>query len=121
MARKRRTLAPAEPAGVTAERFTRLYRLIQILGAAPASRETLARRLHLDVRGFYRDLEFLRAAGIGVNVAEGRYSLEGTAAQAHDHLPFPDPHLNLGEARALAKGRGAAQRKLSQLVDRLMP
>jgi predicted DNA-binding transcriptional regulator YafY len=121
MAKKRQAAPSAEPPGVTTERFTRLYRLVKFLGAGPATRETLARRLRLDVRGFYRDLELLRAAGIDVSVTGGRYSLTAGGAAALARLPFPDPHLSLGEAQALAKGRSAAHRKLAELVGRLTP
>jgi predicted DNA-binding transcriptional regulator YafY len=122
MARKRQgTPRPAEASGVTAERFTRLYRLIQLLGAGTSSRETLARRLKLDVRGFYRDLELLRTTGVAVTVTGGRYSLSENVEDALSRIPFPDPHLTLGEARALAKGRSAVHRKLAELLGRLIP
>jgi predicted DNA-binding transcriptional regulator YafY len=122
MARKRQApLPPAEHSGVTTERFIRLYRLVQLLGTSPASRETLARRLHLDVRGFYRDLELLRGAGIEVTVSGGRYSLGASSAEALSRLPFPDPHLSLGDAQTLAKGRSATHRRLAELIRRLVP
>jgi hypothetical protein len=122
MARKRQAPAPvAEHSGVTTDRFVRLYRLVQLLAAGPATRDTLARRLRLDVRGFYRDLELLRTAGIDVAVASGRYSLAGRGADALTHLPFPDPRLSLGEAQTLAKGRTAAHRRLADLIKRLVP
>jgi predicted DNA-binding transcriptional regulator YafY len=122
MARKRQAPPPpAEHSGVTTERFIRLYRLVQLLAAAPASRETLARRLHLDVRGFYRDLELLRSAGISVTVSAGRYSLGAGGPTALSRLPFPDPHLSLGDAQALAKGRTAVHRRMGELIRRLVP
>jgi hypothetical protein len=97
---------------VTPERAARLYRLLRLLGAGPQKRETLTRRLHLDVRGFYRDLELLRAAGIGVGLDRRRYTLTEDADEAVARLPFPDPRLTLGEAQQLAKGRSKAHRKL---------
>ncbi len=122
MARKRQAPAPqTEPSGVTAERFLRLYRLVRLLGTGPATREALARRLKLDVRGFYRDLELLRTSAIDVNVVRGRYSLASTVSEALSRLPFPDPHLTLGEAQALAKGRTAVHRRLAELISRLTP
>src|SRR5271165_1700905 len=114
MARKRQAPTQPEHSGVTAERFSRLYRLIDLLGAGTGSREMLARRLRLDVRGFYRDLELLRAAGIGVSVVGGRYRLDADRADALARLPFPDPRLTLGEVRALAKGRGVVHRRLGE-------
>ena len=34
-------------------------------------------------------------------------------------LPFPDPQLTYGEARALSAGRTSAHRKLREQVERL--
>jgi hypothetical protein len=122
MARKRQGAPrPAEPSAVTAERFTRLYRLVQLLVAGASTRQTLARRLKLDVRGFYRDLELLRTSGIPVTVTGGRYSLSESADEALARIPFPDPRLTLGETRVLAKGRSAVHRKLAELLRRLTP
>jgi hypothetical protein len=74
----------------------------------------------LDIRGFYRDLELLRAADIDVPLHEERYALIGTAKGAISRLPFPDPHLTLGEAQELAKGRTPAHRKLKSQVNRIV-
>ena len=109
--------APERPA-VTAERFARLHRLLLLLARKPQPREALARQLRLDVRGFYRDLELLRASGISVTLAKGRYELADDADEAASLLPFPDPHLTLGEARQLARGRSAVHRTLQQQIDR---
>jgi hypothetical protein len=122
MAKRRTAAAPTpELSGVTAERFTRLYRLVQLLASGPQPRTTLARRLHLDVRGFYRDLELLRAAGVPVTLSEGRYGLEGNSADALARLPFPDPHLTLGDALVLTKGRTAAHKKIKDHLGRVVP
>jgi hypothetical protein len=137
MAKKRQTAAkprkPAKPAkptkpprapaaaGVTAERFVRLYKMVQLLSGGPQTREQVARRLRLDVRGFYRDLELLRASGIDVLLAEGRYSLGQDLDDAQALLPFPDPHLTLGEVRGLAKGRTPTHRKLAQTIKGAVP
>jgi predicted DNA-binding transcriptional regulator YafY len=121
---KRRTPSPPKAAGlagVTPERFTRLHRMVQLLAAGPQPRAALARRLHLDVRGFYRDLELLRAAGISVTLSEGRYGLAGGVQKALALLPFPDPHLTLGEVLLLAKGRSAAHAKLKAHIDSVLP
>jgi hypothetical protein len=124
MARKRtrRTSTPAaaDRTAVTAERFTRLARLLRLLAETPQTRQALARRLRIDVRGFYRDLELLRGAGVQVALSEGRYALTGPLKDALDLLPFPDPHLTLGEARQLARGRGPANRRIKEQVDRLV-
>lgn len=107
---------PPEPApsSVTAERAARLYQLVQMLHSSPQTRANLLRRLGLNIRGFYRDLEALRAAGITVALVKSRYSLQGDADEAEARLPFPDPLLTLGEARQLAKGRSRAHQKIKQ-------
>jgi hypothetical protein len=120
MAKKRSSAPAAERAGVTAERFTRLYRLLQFLDAEPRTREQLTSHLQLDVRGFYRDLVLLRGAGIDVTLSEGCYSLVGEVEAALARLPFPDPRLTLGEARQLAKGRTRAHRLLQEHIDRVI-
>ena len=111
-----RSVPPVERPAVTPERFRRLYRLIQFLGEGPQSRERLTRHLDLDVRGFYRDLEWLRKFSISVVMEDGRYRLDEDAEKAIARLPLPDPQLTLGEAMQLAKGRTAAHRKLKGLV-----
>jgi predicted DNA-binding transcriptional regulator YafY len=111
---KKRNASPKS--AVTPERFARLVRLVRLLAEKPLPREALSRRLRLDVRGFYRDLELVRAAGVPITLAEGRYGLEGGRDAALARLPFPDPHLTLGEAVQLAKGRSAAHRKLRELI-----
>ncbi len=123
MAKKKSAPAAAEPAerpGVTPERFSRLYRLVQFLGGGPRSRERLTRHLDLDVRGFYRDLELLRAVGVEIILEQGRYSLAGDLEEVLARLPFPDPHLTLGEVRRLARGRTATHRALQKQIDRLL-
>ena len=126
MARKP-TGRPAAPvpdsggrAAVTPERFARLYRLLQMLQPGPQTRQTLARRLQVDVRGFYRDLEVLRTAGIQIVQTEGRYALQGDPEAAISRLPFPDPHLTYGEVQLLAKGRSAAHRRLKEQIAGLV-
>jgi predicted DNA-binding transcriptional regulator YafY len=123
MAKNRKT--PAQPtvssAGVTPERFARLYRMVKLLASGPQSRDALARRLRLDVRGFYRDLDLLRTSGVSITLAVGRYTLEQDAEAALALLPFPDPRLTLGAMRTLAKGRGAVQRALAEAIARVLP
>ncbi len=124
MARKRTTSpaptpsAAASRGGLTAERILRLNRLLRLLDV-PQKRETLTRRLRIDVRGFYRDLESLRQADIKVTLEDGRYTLVGTVEAAVASLPFPDPRLTCGEARILATGRTAVHRKLREQIERL--
>jgi predicted DNA-binding transcriptional regulator YafY len=123
MAKKRKTPTKPTPvaAGVTPERFVRLFRMVQLLAGGAQTREVIARRLRLDVRGFYRDLDLLRSSGVGVTLEAGRYSLTQDADDALAHLPFPDPRLTLGAVRALAKGRGLAQRALAETIATILP
>jgi predicted DNA-binding transcriptional regulator YafY len=116
MAKKGKKPAPLPCRSVSAERAERLYRLLQLLGTGPQTRARVTRRLRLDVRSFYRDLELLRAAGIAVPLRDRRYTLQESVAAATSRLPFPDPHLTLGEALQLAKGRTAAHRKLKEQI-----
>jgi hypothetical protein len=117
----RRTPPPSPSSAVTPERFIRLVRLVRLLAEKPHTRPQLAKRLRLDLRGFYRDLELLRTAGVAVTLDNGRYGLFGAVAAALAHLPFPDPHLTLGEAEQLAKGRTTVHRKLRGLLAPLRP
>jgi hypothetical protein len=77
----------------------------------------LISHLDVDVRGFYRDLELLRGAGINITLQAGAYGLDADLKEALAQLPFPDPHLTLGEARQLARGRTRAHRYLEQQLE----
>jgi predicted DNA-binding transcriptional regulator YafY len=123
MAKKRKPVTkPKPPApGVTPERFVRLYRMVQLLSGGPQTRDAIARRLRLDVRGFYRDLDLLRSSGVSVTLDASRYVLHQGADDALARLPFPDPRLTLGEARTLSKGRGLAHRALAKTIERVLP
>src|SRR4051794_22598760 len=112
MARQHNTDNTSTPQGVTAERAARLYHLLKLLGAGPQTRTLLMRRLHLNMRGFYRAWEVLHKAGTPSQLKNRRYVLQGDLDQAIALLPLPDPHLSLGEATQLAKGRSRAHRKL---------
>jgi hypothetical protein len=111
--------APAPRPGVTPERFSRLWKMLHFLGNVPRTREWLTGKLKLDVRGFYRDLELLRSAGISITLGEDGYKLGETIEGAVARLPFPDPHLTLGEVRQLARGRTQAHRRLKEQIDEL--
>jgi predicted DNA-binding transcriptional regulator YafY len=123
MAKKRKPTAKpaASAASVTTERFIRLFRMVRLLAGGAQSRENLARRLRLDVRGFYRDLDLLRSAGVSVTLEQGRYKLNQDADGALALLPFPDPRLTLGAVRTLAKGRGAVHRTLAATITSIVP
>jgi predicted DNA-binding transcriptional regulator YafY len=109
---------PHEPApAVTAQRASRLYHLLKLTAEAARTRQTLLRRLKVDLRGFYRDLELLRSLGIGVACDRDHYQLLGSLDDALSRLPFPDPGLSLREAFLLCNGRTDAHRKLRSRVN----
>src|SRR5882724_3262937 len=110
MDKKSKPDRPAAPA-VSLDRARRLMRLVQILGTGSQARAKLMRPLKLDVRGFYRDLQCLRSAGIEVALHNGKYSLVGKEDEALARVPFPDPGLSFGEAVVLAKGKSAPHLK----------
>ena len=119
MARKRRTAAPASLPAVTANRAARLYRFVALVGQGTLTRAVLMRRLKLDQRAFYRELELLRRIGIEVTIDKNRYRLTESVEEARKRLPLPNPQLTLGEAQQLCKGRTAAHRKLKMQIDAL--
>ena len=104
---------------LTPLRAARLYRLLTLLGTGPQTRNFLLRRLKIDVRGFYRDLEALRLLEIDITMTgdETRYALVGELDDALAKLPFPDPGLNVRDALQLSNGSTAAHRKLKQRVN----
>lgn len=113
-----RPVRPDPAPTVTGPRAARLYRLLTQIADAPRTRPALLRRLRVDQRGFYRDLEMLREMGIGVESDGERYKLVGTLNEALTRLPFPDPGLSLREAVQLAKaGRTEAHRKLQTRIN----
>jgi hypothetical protein len=118
MAKKKSKSEPAN-AKVTLERAARLYRLLNMLGRGPQTRATMIRRLHLGMRGYYRDLVILRTVGVIVELSDGKYHLRDELAPALERLPFPDPSLNLGEARQLAKGRSRAHKKIREQLEKI--
>lgn len=109
----------ASAVSLTSLRAARLYRLLTLLGTGPQTRSLLLRRLKIDIRGFYRDLETLDTLGIEVETAgeEPKYALIGELDDALAKLPFPDPGLNVRDALQLANGSTAAHRKLKQRVN----
>jgi predicted DNA-binding transcriptional regulator YafY len=121
MVRRTRSRPEKVAGSVTAERAARLYRLLLFLGGGPKSRAALTRHVRLDVRGFYRDLKFLRKAGIAIRLEGSHYILESSLERALGSLPFPDPCLTLAEAQQLAKGRTRAHQKLKQQIRQILP
>ncbi|HVK15839.1 MAG TPA: hypothetical protein VM533_02760 [Fimbriiglobus sp.] len=109
---------PRDPSpAITAQRAARLYRLLSLTTEKAQPRPTLMRRLRVDLRGFYRDIELLRSLGIDISADGDRYQLLGTLDDALTRLPFPDPGLSLREALVLCNGRTDAHRKLRTRVN----
>lgn len=105
--------------GVSLVRARRLVGLIQLLGDGAMTRGSLMKKMRLDIRGFYRDLQCMRKAGIRISLREGKYALLENVEESLVKLPFPDPGLSLGEALLLAKGTTAVHRKLKEMIDAL--
>ncbi|MCS6852958.1 MAG: hypothetical protein NZ700_17510 [Gemmataceae bacterium] len=120
MATKRSVRVEVSHSAITAERAARLYRLVKLLADGPMTRDSILRKLRLNVRTFYRDLGCLRAAGIHLTCHDRRYGLPGPVNNIILRLPFPDPNLSVGEAMTLAKGRTAAHQRLKAQVDRIV-
>ena len=113
-------LQPSRPViGITSQRISRLYRLLQFLAAQPRTRPALLRRLKLDIRGFYRDLEKLREFAVPITFHQQKYHLGEALDAALARLPCPDPGLSFHEAIVLSKGTTAAHRKLKHFVASL--
>jgi len=121
MARSRRSPAVDKAHTESINRSARLCRLLNLIRGKGATRASVLRRLHLDVRTFYRALEALREVGVLVELREGKYVLAGDVDEAIDRVPFPDPQLSLGEARQLARGRTAVHRKIKALLAEILP
>jgi hypothetical protein len=102
---------PGSPS-ITPGRAARLYHLLTLTAAAPKPRPVLLKKLKVDLRGFYRDVGFLRGRDIELTCDGDKYQLAGDLDAALDRLPFPDPGLSLRDALQLAEGRTAAHRKL---------
>ena len=116
MAKKNTTGAAA----LTPSRLERLYKLLTLIAAQARSRDLLSKRLKIDVRGFYRDIEYLRSLDIEIGNENDRYYLVGNLDDALSQLPFPDPGLSLQEALLLARGRTEAHRRLRTRIDHLI-
>jgi hypothetical protein len=95
--------------------------LIQLLGAGPRERSALLKALRVELRGFYRDLELLRDAGVALKVRGHRYELDLPPRKAVRLVPFPDPGLTLGEVELLARGKSSAHAKLKKCLKALVP
>lgn len=106
---------------LTPTRLARLYRLLTLIGDKSVTRATLVKKLKLDVRGFYRDLEKLRELKITLLLEDGRYRLKESLETASTKLPFPDPKLSLREAMLLSEGDTVAHERLRRLIEKTIP
>ncbi len=102
---------------LTAQRAARLYRLLTLIAGAARTRPTLLKKLKVDLRGFYRDLELLRGLGVEVHSSGDRYELVGALDEALAKLPFPDPGLSVRDALDLANGRTEARQRLRTRIN----
>jgi biotin operon repressor len=107
-------------AHLTPNRATRLFKLLTLLGDGPQPRDTLSRKLKLDPRGFYRDLNELRTLGVTIDVQGTKYQLVGALDDALAMLPFPDPGLSFYDALVLSRGSSAPHKKLRKRYDGLV-
>jgi len=121
MVKRLQKKAPDKDRSVTQERCRRLARLIQLLGNGPRERSSLLKLLRLELRGFYRDLDFVRDAGIPITIRKHRYELRLPAREAIRMIPFPDPALTLGEVELLIKGKSKAHVRLRKRFQSLVP
>jgi len=121
MVKPRRRKAAEQERSVTVERCRRLARLIALLSTGPRDRSSLLKLLRLELRGFYRDLDFIRDAGIPITIRKHRYQLNLAARQAIRRLPFPDPGLTLGDVELLIKGKSKAHARLRKRFEALVP
>ena len=103
---------------VTAQRAARLYRFLMLVADVPKTRTALLKRLKVDRRGFYRDLELVRSLGVDVASDGENYHLVGSLDESLEKLPFPDPGLSFRDVLLLAQGgRSAAHRKLQLKIN----
>ena len=103
---------------VSSRRAARLYRLLLTLSEKPRSRTQLIRMGRAGMRTFYRDLTFLEACKVDVQMSGARYKLVTPLKEALQRLPFPTPELTFADAIELAKGKGTAHKKFkAQLAE----
>jgi predicted DNA-binding transcriptional regulator YafY len=101
-------------------RSARLYKLLSMIAGSSRSRQVLMKRLKLDLRSFYRDIESLRALSIPIECHGDQYTLAMSLDEALNYLPFPDPEFSVREVLILSEGRGAVHQALREKVDRFL-
>jgi hypothetical protein len=110
----------APPSSVSLDRAARLYRLVELLGDGPRTRAMILKKLKIDIRTFYRDLELLRQCDVEITLDKRKYSMDLPVKATLGSLPFPDPCLTIGEAQQLAKGRTKIHKKLRTLLNEIV-
>lgn len=106
-------IKPSETnAGIAPHRAARLFRLLTLLGGRSQSRGGLLKKLRIDLRSFYRDIEYLRSLGIEIATFDGGYKLTAELDDALGRLPFPDPGLSVRDVMHLLNGSVSAKKKL---------
>jgi biotin operon repressor len=109
---------PRAKVSLTADRLTRLYKLITLLSESTRPRELLMKKTKVNnIRVFYRDIKTLRNLGIPVESSGESYSLPVSLSVASASLPFPDPGLSFHEILTLAEGRGEVHKKLRSHIQ----
>lgn len=103
--------------GIAVHRAARLYRLVLLVGEKAKPRDLLLKKLKLDLRGFYRDVEFLRELEIDIAAKDGTYVLSTGLDEALGRLPFPDPGFSIRDAIHLLNGSSAAKKKLKKKLE----
>ena len=117
MARKK---SESSPSSLSLPRAKRLCRFLTMISESSRSRRIIMTRLKLDLRTFYRDLEYLRSLGIEITYYHESYQMVGSLDEALHRIPFPDPGLSVREAILLARGHSEAHRKLRRRLDMLL-
>jgi predicted DNA-binding transcriptional regulator YafY len=112
-----RSTGPDAPAGIAVHRAARLYRLVTLVGDRAKPRDWLLKKLRIDVRSFYRDLEFLRGLDVEITTVNGSYVLSSGLDDALGKIPFPDPGFSVRDALHLMSGSTAAKKKLKKAID----
>ena len=97
---------------LTPTRVTRLYSFLNLVSGTARVRSVILKKLKIDVRSFYRDLEVLRTLDIVITAEGDRYQLSTPLSDALARLPFPDPGLSFQDVITLSNGRTEAHRKL---------
>ena len=106
--------------GIAPHRAARLFRLLTLLGGRAQSRPGLLKKLRVDLRSFYRDIEYLRGLGVDITAAHGGYVLSAALDDALGRLPFPDPGLSVRDVMHLLNGSISAKKKLRLKAEAIL-